>query len=789
MNESSTRRLEPGGALRGRLFARLVEGGEGRTEQPDAAGERIGPWRLGACLGRGGTSTVFLADRADGQFQQQVALKLVRPSARLIDYFRRERQILAELQHPAIAGLIDGGELPDGRLWFAMEPVLGDRIDHVVRARRMSLGERVRLFDAVCAAVEYAHSRLLIHRDIKPHNILVDESGRPRLLDFGIAVSEQSPEIADDGAMTPSYASPEQLAGESVTTASDVYQLGLLLRAMVLPDGAPCSTLPKAPIPIARKELAAMIARATALRPVDRYPTVAALCADVSAFLRRRPLAAIPGRRYRIARLMERNRLAISVALVAVTALAVLAWRSTDALRQERDQATAAAAKASAANEFLTSLFAVPDPGEARSEKVTAHDILARGAERLHREAGTGSGREAGMTLALADVYIQLGEIRRATELLDGVAAASWEALPAHAPDRARLAATRGWLAYSRADYETAAREYEQALAVALEVRDTRERETELGVAHARKALLARRLGHLDEARTEAQLGVDLLMRSRGGDDPLTAKAWNGVGLVANSRDDKQAAVPAFERAREIYARHYGAGHPLTIGVTANLAESLMFLGQDARAETLLEDCVARLRPQDEIGSIQLALCLDTLSQARISLEHYAEAAAAAGEADAIYRERLGLDHNYRAFALIHLGDAKLKLGESAAGLAAFQQALDLRRRSFASDHPEVGNALQNLGGGYSRTGDPARAEPLLREALAIYIKGMPTGNVKVPRVRLTLASVLVKLDRRSEAITEISAARREFDAARDTLDKDRERLARVLAEATTSAN
>lgn len=274
--------LPPGGALGGRLFGRLL--GSEDDDTPLPAGTRIGCWRLDRLLGLGGSSMVYLADRADGHFEQQVALKIVRPNPAFAEQFRRERQILAHLRHPAIARLIDGGEIADGRLWFAMEAVFGERIDHHVHRRALAFHDRLALFEEVCEVVAYAHERRLVHRDIKPGNLLVDEAGKPRLLDFGIAMTDGAGDDGDFRAMTPIYASPEQRAGGIVTTVSDIYQLGMLLRALVTRDDAP-SVPPTSPL---GQILQSVIDRATALEPARRFPTVSALRAEVAAMRRRR---------------------------------------------------------------------------------------------------------------------------------------------------------------------------------------------------------------------------------------------------------------------------------------------------------------------------------------------------------------------------------------------------------------------------------------------------------------------------------------------------------------------
>jgi serine/threonine-protein kinase len=280
--------LPPGGALTGRIFSRLVAAPPDETPLPP--GTAVGGWRIGRLLGCGGSAMVYLADRAGGHFEQQAAIKIVRSDARLVEQFRRERQLLAELGHPAIARLIDGGACDDGRPWFAMEHVAGVRIDHYVEQRRLSLHDRLVLFEGVCEAIAYAHARGLVHRDIKPGNLLVDEHGRPRLLDFGIAMADGA---GDDGvyrAMTPIYASPEQRGGGIVTKASDIYQLGMLLGAMLMPErGLP----PGMANTSVADALRAVVARATARDAAGRFPSVAALRAAVVTIRQRTRLLGV----------------------------------------------------------------------------------------------------------------------------------------------------------------------------------------------------------------------------------------------------------------------------------------------------------------------------------------------------------------------------------------------------------------------------------------------------------------------------------------------------------------
>lgn len=445
--------LPPGGALGGRLFSRLV--GETHDDPPLEPGTRIGDWRIDTLLGRGGSSMVYLADRADGHFEQQVALKIVRSNRRFAGQFRRERQILAELRHPGIARLIDGGDIDDGRLWFAMEPVFGERIDHYVRNRRVPLTDRLVLFEEVCQAVAYAHRRLLIHRDIKPGNLLVDETGWPRLLDFGIATSHGADE-ADDRAMTPTYASPEQHAGGAVTTASDIYQLGALLRTLVMPDGEPCGTLPQRPRKVVLAELSAIIARATAYDPAHRYAAVAGLRADSAAVRQRRRVSVIAGIRHPVGRFFERHAVSSMIACIASMALIATGWVAARRIGIERDQAREAADRARATRDFLVDLYLVPDPREGRGETLTADELLSHGAARLQEASKKDPAQAATVMLEIGRIYMEMGEFTRARDALASEIARMEQGRLAHSPEQTGLLMLRGRALLHMGDYKAA---------------------------------------------------------------------------------------------------------------------------------------------------------------------------------------------------------------------------------------------------------------------------------------------------------------------------------------------
>jgi tetratricopeptide (TPR) repeat protein len=332
-------------------------------------GDRLGAWTLVEEIGRGGMGTVFRAQRHDGHFEQVAAIKLSRGLASLqaLERLAQERQILARLTHPNIARLLDGGATASGQPYLVMEYVAGEPIDRYCRARNATVPEILRLMTAVCDAVGFAHQQLIVHCDLKPANIVVGADGRPLLLDFGIARLLDTDGVEDSGAAyTPGYASPEQRAGHAVSTATDVYGLGRILSDLLQPaaadGGARIAALP-AP-------LAAIVARATADDPAQRYAGASLLADDLRRYLERRPVVAMGNRRlYQLGCHLRRNALPTALAAVALIALIGGLVGTTINLRearQQRAQAQAAGARAERTADFLGNLLNAIDPDRAR---------------------------------------------------------------------------------------------------------------------------------------------------------------------------------------------------------------------------------------------------------------------------------------------------------------------------------------------------------------------------------------------------------------------------------------
>ena len=462
--EERTGFLDPGGVRARPTFRDLEDALDRRAPRP----ERVGPYRLLEEIGRGGMARVFEAERTAGGFDQKVAIKLIRwrgQSEAVRERFQQERQILAGLSHPAIAGLLDGGET-EGHPWFAMELVDGDPIESYCRAHGLGLGPRVELFIKVAEAVGYAHRSLVVHRDLKSSNVLVTRAGDVKLLDFGIAklVQPEAAELTsvDQQPMTPEFASPEQVLGERVTTASDVYQLGHLLyrlltdrspypgdtttpsyfhRAILTDTPAPPSQAALAssepePDPVAgserssvpwaaelRGDLDAIVLKALRKEPERRYATVEGLLEDLSAHLHGRPVKARPDSLgYRLRKFLARHRAAVGVAMAASLLLAAAAVLFTVRLTRERDRAVREARKATAVAEFLAETFGASDPSLAQGELPTARDLLDRGAARIEAELAEEPEVRADLLETMGLAYRSLGLYEPAEELLRGLA-------------------------------------------------------------------------------------------------------------------------------------------------------------------------------------------------------------------------------------------------------------------------------------------------------------------------------------------------------------------------------
>ncbi|MCH9648111.1 MAG: serine/threonine-protein kinase [Deltaproteobacteria bacterium] len=490
-------------------------------------GSSVGPYRLVRELGRGGMGAVYLAQRADDLFQQQVAIKVVKRgmgSTEIIDRFRRERQILASLTHPNITHLHDGGVTDDGLPYFVMEHVEGEPIDRYCRDQALTVRQRLELFRTVCNAVHHAHGRLIVHRDIKPGNVLVTASGEAKLLDFGIAKllgSDHVPFHTGDTSfgsspMTPDFASPEQLRDTPITTASDIYSLGVLLY-LLLTDSLPyslvgrdrreverivCESEPLSPSAVVASgaspgasqgtgfkagesstkrhqralrrrlegDLDNIVAMALRKEPERRYSSAEQLSEDLRRHLDGLPVLARPDSlTYQVGSFVRRHRVVtIAAALVVLSlvgGLLATSWQAQEA-REQRQRAQEEALAAERVADFLAGLLQEANPFGKSGEDVSVRDLLDRAASRLHGELLQQPLVRARMLDTVGVAYGNLGFYDRAQPLLREAVENRTQALGENAPETAESLNHLGVLLRKTVQLEEAEHSLRRALAI-----------------------------------------------------------------------------------------------------------------------------------------------------------------------------------------------------------------------------------------------------------------------------------------------------------------------------------
>ncbi|MEM1206932.1 MAG: serine/threonine-protein kinase, partial [Acidobacteriota bacterium] len=685
-------------------------GGGTADPRDEPTPRHIGAYEIVRELGRGGSSSVYLAKRADGTFRKQVALKLVRRGLDTHDILARlhqERQILARLDHPNIARLLDGGSTEDGRPYFVMEQVDGLPIDDDCRQRKLDVEARLELFIAVCRAVHFAHRNLTIHRDIKPSNILVTRDGEPKLLDFGIAKMLAPAEgltrlqVTGPGlrVMTPAYASPEQLRGETLSTATDVYSLGVLLYRLLV--GAPpyglegltlseleeriCELPPTRPsqrvdaasmetlgLPGAQLrrhrarldgDLDRILAMALRKEPERRYGSAEQLADDLRRHLDGLPVRAQPDRwGYRARKFASRHRRGLASAALVVLALAGTVSFYSVQLIEERNRAVAASeraelesAKSSRVTEFLQQIFEISNPTRHQGETVTAQQLLASGAAQIESELAAEPAVQASLMAAISQSYAGLGLFDEAEEQLErshGVLRTL------HDAPHEELAASHqlfGNLRFVQGRLDDAERHFAESL---------EQRRDLYGSDHVRSAeseadlaALAQVRGRFDEAEGRYGSALAVLRAVPGPRSAATLQIESNLAtlLYARGRFDEAATLGrrVFEQQRDLL----GPRHPDTLSTEVTLAAILAAAQRPAEAEPLLRSLHGRQR--DLLGDAhpQVALAANNLAAVLFELKQYDEAERLYRDAFRMQTEAHGAAHPNTIATMLNLAD------------------------------------------------------------------------------------------------------------------------------------
>jgi serine/threonine-protein kinase len=785
------------------------------TDRPEEAasafvGRRFGPWRTVSVLGEGGMGTVLLAEREDGAFEQEVAIKIAPrtlASRELRRRFVAERRILARLAHPSIARLLDGGVDDHGLPYLVMERVLGEPIDRWCDRRALPIERRLELFLEVCDAVQYAHQKLVVHRDLKPGNVFVTAEGRVQLLDFGVA-KLLDPEPDDPGLtrtrpapFTPAWASPEQLRGEEVTTASDVYSLGLLLHRLLSGGDAqeaasPAATASEArtrpthrrPSDVAREQLAdrlpareltgwcrrlrgdldRIVLMALRPEPERRYPTADQLADDLRRHRSRLPVRAREDSwSYRARRFASRNRLQLAAAgavLAALVAgLAGTAWQARVAAR-ERDAARRHALEARRVTDFLVDLFEVADPVRSLGKPVTARELLDRGATRLRGELSDEPAARAALLGAIGRAQTGLGRYEEAIPLLE-------ESLNEIRRTGGETEVASAALALGVA---LAARgEYGRAEPLVDEAVGTRRRLVAAGglagtalaeVLDARGRLLQSR-GRFVDAEAAYREALELRRRELGPDDPRIARSHERIGGALGARGERAPAIAELQRAVAILDAAEGAPSADLPAARNGLGVQVHAGGDFQRAEALY---LAALAEYEALFGPDHPLVADSLNNAAKAAFDRGDVAAAERHARRAVElnRRIRAPENFEAIAAeINLGHVERELGHLETAEKLYRGALERFRALLGEAHPFVAIVGDYLGLVRFRRADIGDAERLHRRALELYATAPGTAAERLGVTHLGLGRVAMARGRRAEAETHLREALERFAA------------------------
>lgn len=784
----------------------------GREEPvaPTREGERVGPYRLTERIGVGGMGTVYRAERADGQFRQEVALKMVRHGVDREDVLRRfrtERQILAQLDHPNIARLLDGGVSADGQPYLVMEFVDGVPIDTYCREKACTLEERLALFETVVRAVQHAHQHLVIHRDLKPGNILVTSDGTVKLLDFGIAklLDETSVEatvpVTRTGmqVMTTEYAAPEQVKGEGISTSTDIYQLGLVLyelltgerafdfsekhviekhRTILEEEPAAPSTrvtgsteLPETPA-IWRSELRGdldlIVLKSLRKERERRYASASALADDIERFTKGLPIQARPDSwRYRTSKYVRRHRVGIATAALVVLLLVGMSVVYALRITEERDRARMEAAKAQQVTDFLLNVFREADPAVAQGDELTAREILEQADSRLETELAAQPELRAEMMQMIAEVEGGLGLYEEAVDSYAEAIQLRWSTPSLADTNLIRLLNDRA-VAY----FEMG--ENEEAMAQ-LRMADSLAREMDLATAPLRSstlnnlALYHRREGALEKADSLYRLSIALQREAEAGPTDVHLAALQNLAHLEEYREDYDAADSLYRHAIEL-GRTRSEGYDVYYGNLRNkYANFLKEIGRYEEALVIYSDLLAEARRVLPPGHDDIARQANNLATLYNSLGRSEEAIP-------LMRESLEIrmasgDSARRAVAtgLINLAATLRRVGEYDEAERMNRRALNLviQREGEESDYAAI--TLYNLGSLQYRKGDLEAARQTLERSMGIHRRLFGPQSMRVGIHAGRLVRVYRELGERRQARQTLEKALGIFAAKLDS--------------------
>ncbi len=738
----------------GEQAAHLVDESTRQWDPAKRLLQRLGPYRLLEVLGEGGMGVVYLAERADGQFNKQVAIKLMlslSEGSSLRERFLNERQLLARLEHPNITRLLDGGISDDGFPYIVMELVQGLPLVEYVRSNHLDLDQRLDLFLSVCEAVDSAHQKFVLHCDLKPSNILVTENGQVRLLDFGISccLEKAGHSVLNNQAgalLTPDFASPEQREGSPLTTASDIFSLGVLLFELVsgrrpfdseyelIPDKPKRASKVGSKQPWARRlkgDLDNILQAMLKKDPNERYNSVQEVVDDLRRFREFLPVRVTPSSPlYLLRKMVAKNRalsIVLIVAWIGLMAAVFSTARSAKIANRERDVARQESLKSEAVSSFLVELFKNSDPNEKPAESVTARELLDQGTLHIRSNLAEQPGVQGELMFTMAQVYTNLGLYNQAALLNDDVLEILESVNDLEMSKLVSVYSLQGQISIMQGEYQAAEESARMAIDLdsTIEVAGSAELAGSLHVlAHALKEQ-----GRYEESETSYRQAMDQWRRPDHPDTTELISTMVSLGeLLRVDRRPKEAEILERE-ALELVRLSIGQMHPLRLDCLNNLALTVRDLRSYEEAEVLTLEALELTEKMFGSESARMAVILNNLGALYKLQRKLDEAEKVHRQALAIRRKVLEPNHPVLAGSLNNLAITLESKGELTEAAQLLREALVIVKAARGERHLHVGVSQYNLAKVSFKNRQYAVVDTIMSEGYEIMVETVPAGN------------------------------------------------------------
>lgn len=759
-----------------------------QRKESSLIGKKIGNYKILELIGHGGMGSVFLTERTDEAYDKKVALKLLRrgmdtPSN--IARFRRERNILANLDHPNIARLLDGGVTDDGLPYLVMEYVEGTPLYEYCDNRQLSIEDRLELFQSICRAVQHAHKNAVIHRDLKPSNILVTDDEKIKILDFGIAKMMDPDDPKNNlyqtrtGArmLTLGYAAPEQIESEAITTATDVYTLGLLLYELlagthpfdldrknlteietIIRDEIPKkpsdkisalsasksgelaklrNTKPYALAKTLAGDLDAIVTKALRKEQNSRYDSAGHLLEDLERRKENLPVIARDDTlRYNTKKLLKRHLTSIGIAAGFLFLLLSFTAFYTWQIAEERNKAKTEAEKAQLVSNFLTDLFRASDPMFNPQDTVTAATFLQRGKKRID-QLDDQPEVKAKLLRVMGRAHVNLGEFNEAKPLLYKSLALRQDIFKDDNPKIANSLSSIAYLHQRMGNFAKSESLEKQALII--QQKTLSEDHKDIATTFSELAYVISRQGRYKKADSLYQKAFSLQQKKMKSNHPDIGETLNDWGFTLRQLGEYEKAVQMKEKALSIWRQNYGEVHPAILEVLNDLAVVKEEVGDFAAADSLYQKALEVDRQLSDGPNPGTAQLLNNIGATSLKAGHLDKAESYLKKSLVMRQEVLRPTHPSMAESYINLGRLYIDTEKFEKAKPMIQNALQIDKKQHGTNHPYVAGDLRNLGFIAKQRGNYDKAEEYFRKSLNILNNTLPSDH---PSVAVSLASL-----------------------------------------------